>query len=168
MDLKIFDFSSLFQVALGMNLAVPFFGDAMSRPLLRSRQTLESLPALQNLIPQTERGEYLGEISALRGEFVSCEDDVKSFANYLSLLLFLIAAISFAILYYGASNPHVDSKAWIIDALLGVCFIPPLGGVIALFLYSQKRCADVRIKMQKVYATYIERSVQHAHPVQQV
>lgn len=158
MDLNIFDFASLFQVALGMNLAVPFFPDAINRSLSRVRQTLESLFALQNFVPETTRGEYLGEVSKVRQEFKKCEDDTRLLSDRLSILLVFFAILSFMLLYYGSSNPKESTPSWAINCLLVACFAPPIGSVIWLYLYTQKRSTDVRIALTEVYNTYIERA----------
>jgi hypothetical protein len=156
MELKIFDFAPLFQVALGMNLAVPFFSDAMNRTLSPVRQALENLLALKDLVQDSERGEYLGEISKLRRTFEICADDTRTLADRLSVILFLFAGLSFWVLYDGSANPQLSSDSWIIIGLLCACFLPPIGSVLTLYLYSRMRSTDVRIEMQDVYNTYIE------------
>jgi hypothetical protein len=157
MDVKLLDFSSLFQVALGINLAVPFFPDAIARPLSPVRQTLQGLVALQSLVPETQRGEYLGEVAKVRRDFQKCEDDIKKVGDELSVFLIVIAIFSFGVLYFSALDQSAYAPC-IANVLLSICFIPPIGAVIALYLYSSKRSTDVRLAMQMIYANYIEKA----------
>jgi hypothetical protein len=155
-DLKIFDFSSLFQVALGMNLAVPFFPDAMARNLLPIREMLQNLIALKDLVPEEDRGAYLGDLAKVRRDFQESDACVKRLADRLSVVLIFFAIVSFAVLYESAIDQELKPK-WCVDLLLAVCFMPPILSVLALYLFSRKRSTDVRIAMQEVYDEYIER-----------
>jgi hypothetical protein len=41
--LKIYDFAPLFQVALGLNIAVPFFSDTINRVLVSTEKSINNL-----------------------------------------------------------------------------------------------------------------------------
>lgn len=158
MLVKVYDFAPLFQIAFGLNIAVPFFPEATNRVSVRTRQGIDNLLGLQRLVPEDERGEYLGEVARVEQDYTAKTGDITRMADRSSFALLTVAGWTFAIIFYAAQRPDLQVAIETMYGLMISCVLPPIVAILIIFLYSSYKCSLIRSSTRDIYEEYIEKS----------